>query len=115
MPRRQSLSAIRAQIRALEKRAETIQASADRRITELAALIKRYGLSLGDWRRAVSLVGDGAGRGIGRGPRKVRRVPVKYADDKGNKWTGHGRPPLWLVAAEKACRKREDFLMKSAK
>ena len=33
-------------------------------------------------------------------------MPVKYADDKGNKWTGRGRPPLWLVAAEKAGRKR---------
>jgi len=111
MPRTKSLSAIRAQIRALEKRAQTIEAQADKRITELVALIKRHSLSLGDWRRAVSLT---KGRKKS-GPRKGRRVPVKYADDKGNKWTGRGRPPLWLVAAEKAGKKRESFLVKSAK
>src|SRR6476659_8378060 len=111
MARARSLSTIRAQIRALEKRAQVIEAKADKKITELVALIKRHGLSLGDWRRAVSL---SKGRGK-TGPVKGRRVPVKYADDKGNKWTGRGRPPLWLVAAEKAGKKRDSFLVKGAK
>jgi len=111
MPRIKSLSAIRAEIRALEKRALTIESKTEKKIHELVALIKRHSLSLGDWRRAVSLT---KGRRKS-GPRKGRRVPVKYADDKGNKWTGRGRPPLWLVAAEKAGRKRESFLVKSAR
>ena len=111
MPRSKSLSTIRAQIRVLQKRAEIIEAKADKKITDLVALIRRYGLSLGDWRRAMSL-----SRGRRKsGPRKGRRVPVKYADDKGNKWSGRGRPPLWLVAAEKAGKKRDSFLVKSAK
>ena len=111
MPRTKSLSTIRAQIRALQKRAAIIEAKADKKVTDLVALIKRYGLSIGDWRRAVSL-----SRGRKKsGPRKGRRVPVKYADDKGNKWTGRGRPPLWLVAAEKAGKKRDSFLVKSAR
>jgi DNA-binding protein H-NS len=42
-------------------------------------------------------------------------VPVKYPDDKGNTGPGRGRPPLWLVAAEKAGKKRDSFLVKSAK
>jgi DNA-binding protein H-NS len=111
MPRSKSLSALHAQIRLLQKRAEMIEAKADKKITELVSLIKRHGLSLGDWRRAVSL---SKGRKTG-GPRKGRRVPVKYADDKGNKWTGRGRPPLWLVAAEKSGKKRDSFLVKGAK
>jgi DNA-binding protein H-NS len=111
MPRTKSLSAIQAQIRALQKRAKVIEAKADKKVTELVALIKRHSLSLGDWRRAVSLT---KGRRKS-GPRKGRRVPVKYADDKGNKWTGRGRPPLWLVAAEKSGKKRDSFLVKSAK
>jgi DNA-binding protein H-NS len=111
MPRTKSLSTIRAQIRALEKRAEIIEAKADKKTTELVGLIKRYGLSIADWRRAVSLT---KGRKKS-GPRKGRRVPVKYADDKGNKWTGRGRPPLWLVAAEKTGKKRDSFLVKSAR
>jgi len=86
MPRTKSLSAIQAQIRALQKRARIIEAKADKKVTELVALIKRHSLSLGDWRRAVSLT---KGRRKS-GPRKGRRVPVKYADDKGNKWTGRG-------------------------
>ena len=111
MPRIKSLSAIRAQIRALEKRAHSIEAKADKKITQLVALIQRHGLSLGDWKRALTLSKTGR-RG---GPRKGKRVPVKYADDKGNKWTGRGRPPLWLVAAEKAGKKRDSFLVKAAK
>jgi DNA-binding protein H-NS len=92
MPRIKSLSVIRAQIRALEKRAMSIESKADKKITQLVALIKRHGLSLADWKRAMSF-SKTSGRG---GPRKGKRVPVKYADDKGNKWTGRGRPPLWL-------------------
>jgi DNA-binding protein H-NS len=111
MPRIKSLSVIRAQIRALEKRALTIEAKAEKKIHELAALINRYGLSIADWKHAVSM---SKGR-KGSGPRAGKRVPVKYADDKGNKWTGRGRPPLWLVAAEKAGKKRDSFLVKSAK
>jgi DNA-binding protein H-NS len=113
MPRTKSLSAIQAQIRALEKRAKAIEAKADKKVTELVALIKRHGLSLTDWRRALSLSKGGVRKKSG--PRKGKRVPVKYADDKGNKWTGRGRPPLWLVAAEKAGKKRDSFLVKAAK
>jgi len=111
MPRTKSLSAIRAQIRALEKRAKTIEAKAEKKVVELVALIKRHGLSRNDWLEAVSL---SKGR-KNAGPRKGKRVPGKNADDKGNKWTGRGRPPLWLVAAEKAGKKRDSFLVKSAR
>jgi DNA-binding protein H-NS len=112
MPRSKSLSAIRAQIRALEKRAKTIESKVDKRITALMKLISRHSLSLADWKTAVAL-SKGGRRGGSR--RTGKPVPVKYADDKGNKWTGRGRPPLWLVAAEKAGRKRESFLVKTAK
>ena len=108
MPRAKSLSVIRAQIRALEKRAKRIESKADKRITALMKLISRHSLSLADWKQAVSL-SKGGKRGAGK------PVPVKYTDDKGNTWTGRGRPPLWLVAAEKAGRKRDSFLVKSPK
>jgi len=110
MPRIKSLSVLRAQIRALERRARSIESKADKKITQLVSLIQRHSLSLGDWKRAVML-SKTRRRG---GPRKGKRVPVKYADDKGNKWTGRGRPPLWLVAAEKSGRKRDSFLVKGA-
>jgi DNA-binding protein H-NS len=112
MPRIKSLTVIRAQIRALEKKAKVIESKADKRITALMKLISRHSLSLADWKQAVSLGKTGKRAGSAS---KGMRVPVKYADDKGNKWTGRGRPPLWLVAAEKAGRKRESFLVKAAK
>lgn len=110
MARNKSLSSIRAQIRALEKRAKVIETKADRRITDLIELIQRHDLSLNDWKQAFAL-----SKARRTGPRKGVRVPVKYADDKGNTWTGRGRPPLWLVAAENAGKKRESFLVKGAK
>ena len=74
-------------------------------------LISRHSLSLADWKLAVSFGKGGKRTSASKG----KRVPVKYADDKGNKWTGRGRPPLWLVAAEKAGKKRDSFLVKAAK
>ena len=38
-----------------------------------------------------------------------KQIAVKYDDGKGNTWTGRGRAPRWLVAAEKSGEKRESF------
>mgnify|MGYP003351216165 CR=1 FL=1 len=40
---------------------------------------------------------------------KRKRVAVKYRDKAGNTWTGRGRAPRWIVAAEKAGKRREQF------
>ena len=40
-------------------------------------------------------------------PRKS--APVKYKDGEGNTWSGRGRAPRWLVAAEKSGKKRDQF------
>lgn len=34
---------------------------------------------------------------------------VKYRDSEGNTWSGRGRAPRWLMAAEKNGQKRADF------
>jgi|SRR6516225_6157584 DNA-binding protein H-NS len=47
----------------------------------------------------------------GNGKGKRGKVAVKYRDSAGNTWTGRGRMPRWLVAATKAGKKREDFLI----
>ena len=72
-----------------------------------ASVIAKYGLSLDDLKQAVGLSRAKSRRA---GPR--RKVAVKYADGKGNQWTGRGRTPLWLVAAEKSGKKRDAFLVK---
>ena len=40
---------------------------------------------------------------------KRKKVAVKYRDKAGNTWTGRGRAPRWIVAAEKAGKRREQF------
>ena len=107
MPRSLSATAIRARIRMLEKQAKKLEQGASKGLRAAATVIAKYGLSLDDLKRAVGLSRGKARRG---GPR--RKVAVKYADGKGNKWTGRGRTPLWLVAAEKAGKKRDSFLVK---
>ena len=42
-------------------------------------------------------------------------MAIKYKDEKGNTWTGRGRSPFWLVAAEKAGKKRDSFLVGAKK
>jgi DNA-binding protein H-NS len=104
------LNALRAKIKELQKQAQQIETQNDKGITEAAELIRRSDLTFADWKRAWSLSKKKVAipkRGKGK------KVPVKYADDKGNKWSGRGRPPLWLVSAQKSGKKRDDFLVKS--
>jgi DNA-binding protein H-NS len=53
------------------------------------------------------------GHDRGRGRTKTRKVAAKYRNPKNAKeaWSGRGRMPLWLGAAIKAGKTREDFLV----
>ncbi|HUH60765.1 MAG TPA: H-NS histone family protein [Candidimonas sp.] len=43
-----------------------------------------------------------------------RSVPPKYRHpDTGATWTGRGKPPRWITAAEAEGRKRTDFLIEA--
>jgi DNA-binding protein H-NS len=115
MPRQTSAATIRARIRALEVQARRIERGATKGLRAAAAVIAKHGLSLSDLTQAFSMT-KGNGKGSGRRSALAgRSVPAKYRDDKGNTWTGRGRPPLWLVAAEKAGKKRDSFLIDAKK
>src|SRR5215469_6118482 len=59
--------------------------------------------------RAIDVVG---GRGGQRGSAlKGRKVPSKYRSPSGDTWAGRGAKPRWLVAAIKAGKKPDDFLI----
>ena len=107
MPSQLSAATIRARIRALEAQADRLQRSANKGLRAAATLIAKHSLSLADLRQAFAM-SKGRGR---RSPLAGRPVPVKYRDSNGNTWSGRGRPPLWLVAAEKAGKKRDVFLI----
>jgi DNA-binding protein H-NS len=111
MPRQSSVSSIRARIRALETQARRLERSATKGLRAVASAIAKHGLSLTDVQRAFAMSKGGRKRS----PVAGRTVAVKYKDDKGNTWTGRGRTPLWLVAAEKAGKKRQSFLIGAKK
>jgi DNA-binding protein H-NS len=50
-------------------------------------------------------------------PTPVKRtVPIKYRHpDSGATWTGRGKPPRWISAAEAEGKSRSDFLIAPAK
>src|SRR5690348_7031637 len=110
MPHEESLKTIRARIRDLERQAKKLEAASERGIQEAANVIARYNLSASDWTHAVALSKKQKKR---VSKLSGKRVPVKYADEKGNRWSGRGRTPRWLAAAEKAGRKRSTFLVKA--
>ena len=107
MPRQLSAATINARIRALESQARRLERKATKGLRAVADVISKHGLSLSEVQRAFGM-SKGAGK---RRSTAGRPVAVKYKDEKGNTWTGRGRSPLWLVAAENAGKKRESFLV----
>jgi len=60
---------------------------------------------------AIAVVGGRGGSGL-----KGRKVAPKYRGPSGETWAGRGARPRWLVAASKAGKKLDDFLIdKSAR
>jgi DNA-binding protein H-NS len=110
MPRRSTAATIHAQIRMLEKQARKLEMGATKGLRAAAKVIAKHGLSMNDLKEAFSL-----SRGKNKRAGARSKVPIKYADGNENTWTGRGRTPLWLVAAEKAGKKRESFLVSAAK
>ena len=111
MPRQLSVETIRARIRALELQARQLERQAVRRLQSVAAKIAKHDLSFAELKQAFELSKSGT---KGHSP-AGRSVPVKYRDDEGNSWSGRGRPPLWLVAAEQAGKSRDSFLIGAKK
>lgn len=101
---------VRAQIAKLEKQAESLRRNELKNvIAKVREVIAQYGLTAAD----LGLGGARGGRKL-RGAKKARCASAgvaKYRDPAtGQTWTGHGRPPAWIVAA----KDREAFLIAGA-
>lgn len=109
-----SLAQIKKQIAALEAQAEAIKKKeAGGVIARIKEAIAHYGLTASD----LGLTGKAPkaakatkpGRKPGR-KKAGKSGVIKYRDDAGNAWTGHGRRPQWFVAALAAGKSAEDLL-----
>jgi len=119
MPRLSAV-ALKERIALLQKQLAAAETRKQPAINKVKALMKKLGVTVAD------LGGGGTGKRRGRPPKAAGKgrakkagrkgsrgaVPIKYRDDKGNTWTGRGKTPRWIAAAEKAGTKRESFLVK---
>lgn len=96
----------------LEKKARSLQgAQRDSVIEKIVLQMDEYDITLEDLQRAV----DPQGEWRTKAPPVARtRKPatVKYRDpETGLTWTGQGRAPGWITAAEAAGQSRDSFLL----
>ncbi|MYN14760.1 H-NS histone family protein [Pusillimonas sp. TS35] len=115
MPRDTSstLQKIEKEIQRLQKQAKTLQAK--RRGPILASILRsmrEYDITPED---VAAVYNSHSARKTARkqatpAPRRV--VPPKYRHpETGDTWTGRGKPPKWITAAEAEGKKRDDFLI----
>ena len=106
-----TLRAIERQIAALQAKAQNAM-KRDKKpaLRQIAKLMRQHDISIADLRG----VSSGRGRkGNGVSLLKGRKAKAMYRNPKtGETWSGRGRTARWVVAAEKAGKKRDEFLIK---
>ena len=106
-----SLAQIRKEIDALQRQAEALkQKEAKDVIARIKEAIAHYGLTAAD----LGLAGTSrARRGRAAGAVRERALTaskVKYRDEAGNTWSGHGRRPKWFIDAVAGGKTPEQLL-----
>jgi DNA-binding protein H-NS len=107
-----SLAQIRKEIEALQRQAEVLKhKEAKDVIARIKEAIAHYGLTAAD----LGLAGNsGARRGRAavavRDRAKTTASKVKYRDEAGNTWSGHGRRPKWFIDAVAGGKSPEQLL-----
>lgn len=96
----------------LEQKARLLQDGArDAAIEKIVMQMDEFGITLEDLERAI----DPRGEWRTKPPpvaRARKTAAVKYRDpDTGLTWTGQGRAPGWITAAEAAGGSRDQFLL----
>lgn len=115
-----TLEQIHADIKRLEQEAKAVRdAEVAEVVAKMKSAIEHYGLTAAD-------LGLGSKAGRKSGMAKAAPVPkarkkgaasktprqVKYRDEAGNAWVGHGKRPRWFVEALAAGKSAEDLLAK---
>lgn len=114
-----SATALKAKIAVLQKQLEAAEKNKAPAIKKVMALMKKLGITIADLQGATPAAGQGRrGRPAGTtrkskskasSQRAGKKVAIKYRDDKGNTWTGRGKTPRWVLAAEASGKNREQF------
>jgi DNA-binding protein H-NS len=108
---KQTLAEIKEHIAQLQKQAEELKAQ------EVAAVVARireaisvYGLTE---RELFGRLGVAGAKKAGRSPAGKRKPGVvRYRDDAGNAWTGHGKRPNWFKDAISSGKTPEQLMVR---
>jgi DNA-binding protein H-NS len=115
MPRQSNLKSVRQQIAKLEALAKKlVDGEEDKKrkaVAEVNALMRKLGVTLQDLSATPVRAARKAAATSAREKKKPSKpVPVKFRNsESGDTWSGRGRTPRWLVAAEAAGRSRDEF------
>ena len=106
-----SVDALKTRIADLQKKLAAAESSKAPAIKKVKALMKKLGVTVEDLAGKPDSA-DPSPRRRGR-PRKsmvdklaksagLRKVAIKYRDEKGNTWTGRGKAPKWIDGKDRA-------------
>lgn len=106
-----SAKQIAAAIAKLQAQAEAIERKQGSVIKGIIKQMQASGITIAELRDAM---GKGASKKPGKRLAKVKagvrkKAAIKFSDGQGNTWSGRGRTPVWLMAAEKAGKSRDQF------
>ena len=109
-----SPEALKARISTLQKQLAAAENKKVPAIKKVISLMKKLGVTLADLQghapNGQRRRGRPPGKTNGKSSKRARqKIAIKYRDDKGNTWTGRGKTPRWLAAAEKAGKNRDQF------
>jgi DNA-binding protein H-NS len=116
-----SLAQLNEQIAKLQREADALQAKEVAGVVDrIREAIEHYGLTPADLfgaprtsgRKAKSPPREQTGRKRSSTPARKRGV-VRYRDEAGNSWTGHGKRPNWFKAALEAGKTPDELAVKS--
>ena len=100
-----SAETLKAKITALQKQLAAAENNKAPAVRQVKALMKKLGVSMAD------LADSSVEKRVKGVKKSSQKVAVKYRDENGNTWTGRGRTPIWIANAEKAGKKREEYLI----
>lgn len=104
---------IEKEIQKLQKQADALQAK--RRgpvVTSIIRSMREYDITPEDIANAYNRKTSRANSKSTASPAPKRSVPPKYRHPQtGDTWTGRGKAPRWITAAESQGQKRDDFLI----
>ena len=81
--------------------------------TRAAKATAKPGGRRGRPRKDASAPSRGKARATRKGTGAKKAGVIKFRDDEGNTWTGHGKRPNWFKAALEAGKTSEDLAVKN--